>query len=90
VLAANGKDFIWQPAVRIPPADIKGAAGAGDALAAGILYGLHEDWPISECLQLGVCVAAASLYDASCSGSVRPLADCLHLGTQFGYHEKLI
>ncbi|MFO1490285.1 MAG: PfkB family carbohydrate kinase [Kiritimatiellia bacterium] len=28
--------------VRVPPADIVGAAGAGDAFAAGMLYGLHE------------------------------------------------
>lgn len=90
VWAANAHESLWQPAVRIPPTDVKGAAGAGDALAAGILYGLHEAWPIAECLHLGVCGAAASLYDASCSGSVRPMAECLQIGVQFGYHDKLI
>jgi sugar/nucleoside kinase (ribokinase family) len=85
VVAASADQQLWQPAVLVPPGDIKGAAGAGDALAAGILFGLHEDWPVAECLRLGVCAAAASLYDATCSGSVRPADECRRLGEKFGF-----
>jgi sugar/nucleoside kinase (ribokinase family) len=62
-------------ALPVPQADIQGAAGAGDALAAGVLYGLHQGWPLPEALQLGVSTAAVSLYHPSCSGSVGSLAE---------------
>lgn len=51
----------WQGSVKVPAEAIKGAAGAGDAFASGVLYGLHQEWPMSECLRLGVCAAATSL-----------------------------
>ena len=85
VLAASRQVDIWQPAVRVMPADIMGAAGAGDALAAGILLGLHDDWPIAQCLRLGVSAAATSLYDATCSASVRSVAECLKLASELGF-----
>lgn len=85
VAAASPAEAVWQPSVRVPPADIKGAAGAGDALAAGILYGLHDGWPMGESLRLGVCAAAANLYDTTCSGSVRSADECRALGTKFGF-----
>ena len=34
--------------VALPASAIVGANGAGDAFAAGMLYGLHEQWPIVE------------------------------------------
>lgn len=87
VFAANQSEDVWQPAVRIAASDIRGAAGAGDALAAGILFGLHENWPIRDALRLGVCVAAASLFDPTCSASVRPVDACLRLGDDCGFLE---
>lgn len=84
---ANGRGC-WQGSVRVPPGRIKGLAGAGDALAAGILYGLHEDWPMPKCLKLGVAAAAASLEHPTCSEGVRPAADCLALARRFG-HRRL-
>ena len=30
--------------VDAPPAEVRGANGAGDAFAAGMMYGLHEGW----------------------------------------------
>ena len=85
VFAAGAHEDLWQPAVRVRPEDIRGAAGAGDALAAGILLGLHEAWPMARCLQLGVAAAAASLYDATCSASVRSIAECLQLADELGH-----
>lgn len=77
---------IWQPSLRVPAADIAGAAGAGDALAAGILLGVHEDWPMAECLQLGVCAAAASLSHPSCSAGINSIDACLGLAQRLGYN----
>jgi sugar/nucleoside kinase (ribokinase family) len=82
---ASGQGF-WQPSLRVPPNAIAGAAGAGDALAAGVLLGLHEDWAMGDCLRLGVCAAAASLYHPTCSEGVQSVEACLALGQRLGYH----
>jgi sugar/nucleoside kinase (ribokinase family) len=74
-----GGERIWQPALDIPAGFIRGAAGAGDALASGIIHGLHEGWEIDRCLRLGVCAAAASLARPTCSEGVGTIAECLAL-----------
>ncbi len=83
--SASGQQ-VWQASLKVPQGDIAGAAGAGDALAAGVLFGIHQDWPMTECLRLGVTAAAASLYHPSCSDGVKPVAECLNLAKRLGYH----
>ena len=82
--AATG-ECVWQPSVALPSDQIAGAAGAGDALAAGVLLGWHDGRPMQECLRFGVCAAAASLSHPSCSDGLRPLTTCLELGTRHGF-----
>lgn len=76
----------WQPSLRVPASEIAGAAGAGDALAAGVLLGLHEDRPMADCLKLGVAAAAASLSHPGCSAGVGSVAACLALAERLGHH----
>jgi sugar/nucleoside kinase (ribokinase family) len=57
--------------------EIRGAAGAGDAFGAGFLHGVHEGIPAEEALHQGVCCAAACLSHPSCTGGMKPLAECL-------------
>lgn len=83
---ANNCPAIWQPAVRMPANLVAGTAGAGDAFGAGFLLGLHEGWDFPRCLELAVCVAAASLRDATCSAAVEPWRNCLALGHKMGFH----
>jgi sugar/nucleoside kinase (ribokinase family) len=73
--------------VRLPPEVIRNATGAGDAFAAGVVLGLHDDLPVDDCLRLGVCAAAANLQGAGTSDGVVPAADCLALGTRYGYRD---
>lgn len=75
----------WQGAVRVPQEVIKGTAGAGDAFAAGVLLGLHDEQPITECLKNGVCAAAACLTHPTTTGGILPLSACLQLGDRLGY-----
>jgi sugar/nucleoside kinase (ribokinase family) len=84
----KGDDF-WQPSLKVPDKQIAGAAGAGDAFCAGVLFGLHEGWDLAQCLQTAVCVAAASLSDPTCTGGMKPLQACLALGKKFGYRSTL-
>ncbi len=79
---------IFQPAVRMPANLIVGAAGAGDGFSAGFLLGLHEGWPLSQCLKLAVCAAAASLRDATCSAAIESWQNCLALGDKMGFYTQ--
>ena len=84
---ALSREHEWaqQGSVILPEGYIKGAAGAGDAFTAGVLLGWHENKSIQEQLQLGVCAAAANLSEETCTGGLRSAADCLALGTQYGF-----
>lgn len=80
-------EIIWQPSVRMPAEQIAGTAGAGDALAAGVLMVLHDGGEIGAALKLGVCAGAASLRDVTCSNAVDGAASCLRLGERFGFYD---
>jgi sugar/nucleoside kinase (ribokinase family) len=71
--------------VAVPQSAIVGANGAGDAFAAGMLYGLHEQWPILKCLELGHASAAASMRAMSTTEGVASVAECLKLAKQWGF-----
>jgi sugar/nucleoside kinase (ribokinase family) len=74
----------WQPSLQMPADRIRGAAGAGDALAAGVLYGIHEGWPLRRSLLLGVSAAASSLTHPSCSAGIVRAEDCFALAREVG------
>jgi sugar/nucleoside kinase (ribokinase family) len=85
IAAGSDNRILYQGSVRIPQETIMGTTGAGDAFGAGLLYGLHEGKPMQECLHDAVCVAAACLTEATCSGGIRPLPHCLELGHACGF-----
>jgi len=89
---ATHKDgtIVFQPSLAIPPEKIQGAAGAGDAFAAGVLYGLHENWDILKALKLGVCTAGASLFHPSCSDGIPNLKEVLGLEASFGFKKNTL
>jgi sugar/nucleoside kinase (ribokinase family) len=67
-----------------PKSAVAGVNGAGDAFAAGLLYALHEDWPIERGLRLGHACAAASMRAVSTTTGVGTVAECLALADQWG------
>ena len=71
--------------VVMPASAVVGANGAGDAFAAGMIYGLHENWPITDCLRLGCASAAASLRSVSTTAGVASVAECSALADKFGF-----
>jgi sugar/nucleoside kinase (ribokinase family) len=71
-------------AVNIRPDEIIGTVGAGDAFFAGVLFGLHEDWPLDQCLALGNATAATSLFSPTTSASIRPWKECLAFAKERG------
>jgi sugar/nucleoside kinase (ribokinase family) len=87
---AAGRDgqILAQGSVRIAQEKIIGTTGAGDAFGAGLLYGIHEAKPMEECLRYAVCVAAACLTEANCSGGIHSLPQCLELGLACGFRTQ--
>ena len=83
---ALGRDgsLTRQPSLRVPPAEIVGANGAGDAFAAGFLYGFHEGWATEDSLALAHATAGASLRGISTTGAVESWQSCLALAKQWG------
>jgi sugar/nucleoside kinase (ribokinase family) len=71
--------------VALPASAVVGANGAGDAFAAGVLYGLHEQWPMDACLRLGHACAAASMRAVSTTAGVGTVGECLALAKQWGF-----
>ena len=84
----KGEDS-WQSSLKLPPKYVAGTAGAGDAFCAGVLYGLHEGWDLQRCLLTGVCIAAASLADATCTSGVKSLNTSLALARKFKFAARL-
>jgi len=82
----TGADYIGRDgqthhadALRIDPASIASTVGAGDAFAAGMLYAIHEHWPIDKALSLAHAAAATSLRSHTTVGSIESVENCLAL-----------
>jgi sugar/nucleoside kinase (ribokinase family) len=63
--------------VNVPQQQIVGTVGAGDAFYAGMLFGIHENWPLEKSLALANASAATSLHSATTAASIRNWQDCL-------------
>jgi sugar/nucleoside kinase (ribokinase family) len=74
-----------QGSLCLPNGFIKAAVGAGDAFAAGFIYGIYKKWPIQERLTCGVCVAAMCLTDETPHGGVRSIEECMKLKDIFSF-----
>lgn len=86
VCVPAGAPALSHGAIQVPPEELRGTCGAGDALAAGFLLGYHRNQPWNECLELAVCSAATCLNDPTSSGGVRSWSDCLGYGRRHGFH----
>ncbi len=76
--------------LELPDGFSKGATGAGDAFAAGYLYGVHEGWSLEKRIDLAICTAAACLTDPTPSAGLIPVADCLALAKTFPHRSLSI
>jgi sugar/nucleoside kinase (ribokinase family) len=70
-LSTDGE--VWVPSK--PLKKIVSSVGAGDAFCAGVLYGLHEEWPLQQCLDLGHTAANACIGHETTTGGLRPISE---------------
>jgi sugar/nucleoside kinase (ribokinase family) len=87
VAVPRARGVICRPSVHLPPSQIVGSNGAGDAFAAGFLFGFHENRSISDSLKLAHAAAAASLRSISTTGAVEQWRTCLELAVKWGERE---
>ncbi len=66
-----------KPNFKLNPDLIVSTVGAGDAFAAGMLYGIHQGWELDRALELAHAAAAASLRSATTVESVESVQQCL-------------
>jgi sugar/nucleoside kinase (ribokinase family) len=85
VAAAPGGRTWRQGSVRVPRKTIRNTTGAGDAFAAGVVLGTHEDWPVEARLRLGVAAAAACVRSPQTSEGIGPAEACLADADRAGY-----
>lgn len=89
VAVERGKSAVSQGSLVLPPGFSQGATGAGDAFAAGYLYGVHEGWAMTQRLDLAICAAATCLTHPSPSAGMRSAAECLALGRDYPHRHAL-
>ena len=90
VAAEKGKGGITRGSLQLPDGYSKGATGAGDAFAAGYLYGVHEGWSLENRIDLAICTAAACLTHPTPSAGLSPMADCLAIAQTFPHRSLSI
>jgi sugar/nucleoside kinase (ribokinase family) len=85
VAAAPGNRTWRQGSVRVPRDQVRSTTGAGDAFAAGALFGLHENWSVERCLELGVAAAGMSVRSPHTSAGIAPATACLAAAARDGH-----
>ncbi len=88
IAAVRGGDIFALGSVALPAEAVAGVNGAGDAFAAGVLYGWHESLALEPSLALGHACAAASMREVSTTQGVAPVAQCLALAERYGFRPR--
>ena len=85
IVATRDGRVIEHPSVNVPKSEIASNNGAGDAFAAGILFGIHDGWPLERALKIAHASAATSLRADSTTGAIVPWEECLALADKWGW-----
>jgi sugar/nucleoside kinase (ribokinase family) len=85
VAAAPGGRTWRLGSVCVPHAEVRSTTGAGDAFAAGVVFGLHERWPVERCLELGAAAAALCVRSPHTSAGISTVEACLAAAERDGH-----
>jgi len=76
-LSAGGQ-WTAVPSLQIPPEEIKGSVGAGDAYCAGCLYGIYNQYSDKGMLEFASAAAACNLFAENAVDGMRSREEILH------------
>lgn len=82
-LMGKDKKMITVPSLQLPDGFIKGSVGAGDAYAAGSLYGLYKGYDDVKILEFASCCAAMSLSEADSISGMKSRKYIEELGKKY-------
>ncbi len=83
LLDAVSGEFIEVPSLKIPPEEIKGSVGAGDAFCAGCLYGLYNHFPSKRILEFASAAAACNLFAENSVDGMRCRDEILEIENKY-------
>ncbi len=83
-LDVKSGEFTIVPSLEIPPEEIKGSVGAGDAFCAGSLYGLYNNYSDEETLKLASAIAASNLFAENSTDSILSKEDVWAFEEKYG------
>lgn len=83
LLDTRSGDFTEVASLRIPPQEIKGSVGAGDAFCAGCLYGLYHHYPDRKLLEFASAAAACNLFAANSVDGMRSKEEIFAMMEQY-------
>lgn len=75
--------FLIVPSLDLPSDYIKGSVGAGDAFAAGCIYGLHNHYDDRSLLEFASCAAACSLSETDATSGMKSKNEIIKLGEMY-------
>ena len=78
IMNAKG-EYLCVPSLLIPPEQIKGSVGAGDAFCAGCLYGIYNDYSDKQILEFASAAAACNLFAENSVDGMRSKQEILAL-----------
>lgn len=87
IVARPGKPVYTSPSVNVPPDKIQSAVGAGDAFAAGIMFGRIEGWSIEKSVALAGAAAAACICSMSTNEAFGTAEECLAQAEEWGWRD---
>ena len=83
LLDARSGDFTEVASLQIPPEEIKGSVGAGDAFCAGCLYGLYHHYPDRKLLEFASAAAACNLFAANSVDGMRTKEEIIAVSNKY-------
>ncbi len=83
MLLDRNDGFVAVPSFELPADYIKGSVGAGDAFAAGCLYGLYKGYDDRRLLEYASAAAVCNLSEADSVSGMKRREDIEKLGNLF-------
>lgn len=83
--ALNSKgEFTEVPSLKVPPEDIKGTVGAGDAFCAGCLWSIYNGLDERAMLEFASAAAACNLLEVNATDGMKSRNEILALAEKYG------
>lgn len=79
--------FTAVPSLNIPPEEIKGSVGAGDAFCAGCLYGIYNAFEDKHILEFAAAAAACNLFAENSVGGMKDKHEIEKLSERYGWQK---